>query len=100
MWGREEGAARSAEAGGAARAWSESFSRSFFMKSFILRSCSIILPSSFHSFSNSTCSLSAWCFSAAISCCAASRASYALFEISMIRAISFFFSASSRSSFL
>ena len=82
------------------RAWSESFSRSFFMKSFILRSCSIILPSSFHSRSKSSCSLSACALSADISDCAASRASYALFEISMMRAISFFFSASSRSSFL
>ena len=33
------------------RSAASSFSRSFFIKSFILRSCSIIFPSSFHSFS-------------------------------------------------
>jgi len=69
--------------------------RRFFMKSFILRSCSISFPSSRHSASNACCSLSACAFSFAISFTARSRASYALLEISMIFPISFFFSCSS-----
>mmetsp|Transcript_37189 Transcript_37189/g.91943 ORF Transcript_37189/g.91943 Transcript_37189/m.91943 type:complete len:291 (+) Transcript_37189:884-1756(+) len=74
--------------------------RRFFMNSFILRSCSISLPSSRHSASNAALSLSACARRAAISFCAWSRASYAMLEISMMLAISFFFSCSSFSIFL
>mmetsp|Transcript_21159 Transcript_21159/g.55996 ORF Transcript_21159/g.55996 Transcript_21159/m.55996 type:complete len:239 (+) Transcript_21159:193-909(+) len=45
------------------------------MNSFIFLSFSMSFPRSFHSFSNSTCSLSACCFRAAIWACAWSRAS-------------------------
>lgn len=69
-----------------------------FTKSFILRSCSMSFPSSRHSCSKAACSFSAWALSAAISLSAESRLSYARLDTSMMRAISFFFSASSFSS--
>mmetsp|Transcript_9124 Transcript_9124/g.22487 ORF Transcript_9124/g.22487 Transcript_9124/m.22487 type:complete len:298 (-) Transcript_9124:136-1029(-) len=69
------------------------------MRSLSLRSCSKTRPNSRHSCSNCACSLSACALRSAISLCAWSRASYAMLEISMIWAISFFFSCSSLASF-
>mmetsp|Transcript_4360 Transcript_4360/g.10420 ORF Transcript_4360/g.10420 Transcript_4360/m.10420 type:complete len:209 (+) Transcript_4360:685-1311(+) len=68
------------------------------MRSLSFLSCSSTLPSSLHSCSNCACSLSACALSSDISFCAWSRASYAMLEISMICAISFFFSCSSLAS--
>jgi len=71
-----------------------------FIKSLIFLSSSINLPSSFHSFSNSACSSSAYRFSFFISSSALLFAFTAVSFLLISRARSAFFSSSSSSSFL